>query len=91
VATPVSGSPIAETSASIRFAQMVCVCQVGFAMTPLQPLPPLVHAVSAQPRDDAEVFKVVPPTATTPAEVAGYDAPKPLSPVEAVMRTPACV
>jgi hypothetical protein len=90
-ATPVSGSPIADTSASMRLAQLLSVCQLGFGMTALQPLPPLFQAVSAQPRDDEDVFSVVPPTASTPAEVAGYDAPYPLSPADAVMRMPACV
>jgi hypothetical protein len=70
-ATPVSGSPMAATSASMRFAQLLSVCQLGFGITVLHPLPPLLHAVSAQPRVDDEVFSVVPPTARTPAEVAG--------------------
>ena len=90
-ATPVFGSPTAATSASMRIEQLLSVCQLGFEMTALHPLPPLFHAVSAQPREDEELASDVPPTATTPAEVAGYDAPYPLSPADAVMRTPGCV
>jgi hypothetical protein len=74
-ATPVFGSPTAATSDSMRFAQLLSVCQAGFGMTELHPLPPLVQADSAQPRVDDDVLSVVPPTASTPAEVAGYDAP----------------
>jgi hypothetical protein len=38
-ATPVFGSASAETSASMRLPQKVCVCQLGFEMYALQPLP----------------------------------------------------
>jgi len=74
-ATPVWGSPTAETSASMRFAQLLSVCQLGLGMTELQPLPPLFQAASAQPRDDDDCWSVVPPTASAPAELAGYEAP----------------
>ena len=76
-ATPVCGSPTAETSASMRKPQLVVAwgCQAGRGMKPLQPLPPLLHAVSLQPREPPPWLRVVPPTAITPAEVAGYDAP----------------
>jgi hypothetical protein len=70
-ATPVSGLPTADTSASMRFLQVGSVCQLGLAISALQPLPPPLQAPSAQPRDDAEVVSEVPPTATTPADVAG--------------------
>jgi hypothetical protein len=62
---------MAATSASMRIEQLGSVCQLGLEMTALHPLPPLFHAVSAQPREDDEVVKDVPPTATTPADVAG--------------------
>jgi hypothetical protein len=70
-ATPVLGSPIAATSASMRLAQLASVCQLGLAISELQPLPPSLQALSAQPRVDVELVSDVPPTATTPAEVAG--------------------
>src|ERR1700722_16235121 len=88
VATPVDGFPIAATSASIRFGQLGSACQVGLGISALHPLPPPFHALSAQPREDEDRLRVVPPTATTPAEVAGYAAPKPLSPAETVIRIP---
>jgi hypothetical protein len=66
---------MAATSASMRFVQLLSVCQAGLGITELQPLPPLFHAVSAQPRVEDDFCSVVPPTARTPAEVAGYDAP----------------
>ncbi len=74
-ATPVCGSPTAEMSASMRCAHMVCVCHAGLAMKPLQPLPPLLHAVSLQPRVPPPWVSEVPPIASTPADVAGYEAP----------------
>jgi hypothetical protein len=74
-ATPVCGSPIAETSDSIRVEQPVSVCQLGFDTTPLHPLPPEPQAVSLQPRALESCCSEVPPTATTPADVAGYSAP----------------
>ena len=74
-ATPVSGSATADTSVSMRFVQLASVCQLGLVISALQPLPPLLQAPSAQPRDDVEVVSDVPPTATTPAEVAGYETP----------------
>jgi hypothetical protein len=73
-------SAAAETSASIRFEQLVYDdCQEGFAIAALQPLPvawpPLFQTVSAQPREDVDWTRFVPPTAMTPADVAGYSAP----------------
>src|SRR5579859_4025415 len=70
-ATPVCGSPTAETSDSTRILHPVSFCHAGFEMTPLHPLPPLLQADSAQPRDDADCCSDVPPTASTPALVAG--------------------
>ena len=70
-ATPVFGSATAETSASVRFAQPVSVCQLGLANTALQPLPAPLHAVSAQPRAVPERVRLVPPTAVTCGDDAG--------------------
>jgi hypothetical protein len=56
----------------MRFAQGVSFCHAGFGTKALHPLPPDDQADSAQPRLDADVFSVVPPTATTWLEVAGY-------------------
>ena len=64
-ATPVFGSPTAATSASVRSEQPVSVCQLGLAMYALQPLPPLFHADSVQPRVLLALLSVVPPTAST--------------------------
>jgi hypothetical protein len=68
-------SPAAETSASMRVLHVGSVCQAGFAIDALQPLPvpPLLsfQTVSAQPREDVDFTRFVPPTAMTPADVAG--------------------
>ncbi len=87
-ATPVFGSPTAATSASVRFEQPVSFCQLGLAMYPLQPLPPLDHAVSVHPRALLLLLRLVPPTARTYCEVAGNSAPYAWSPELAVTRTP---
>src|SRR5690242_10952669 len=80
-ATPVLGSATAETSATVRRAQPVSFCQVGFAYTALHPLPAPLQAVSVKPRAVAVLrVKVVPPTAVTFGEAAGNSTPKPLSP-----------
>jgi hypothetical protein len=87
-ATPVFGSATAETSASMRLLQTVCVCQLGFGMNALHPLPPLLQAFSAQPRVDVDLASEVPPTARTYCDVAGNSAPKAWSPELAVTRMP---
>src|SRR3954449_12094890 len=71
--TPVSGSATAETSATVRFAQPVSVCQAGLGSKALQPLPAPDHADSVQPRA-VEGLRVsdVPPTAVRNGEDAGY-------------------
>jgi hypothetical protein len=85
----VFGSATADTSASARNEHPVSVWYEGFAMYALQPLPPLVHAVSVQPRAVLEsCVSDVPPTARTNCDVAGKLAPVPSSPALAVMRTP---
>src|SRR5579859_5792844 len=71
VATPVAGSPTAEMSATNRFMQPVSFCQVGFAWDLLHPLPAPLHAVSAQPRADADARSDVPPTERTAGDAAG--------------------
>src|ERR1041384_4254463 len=88
-ATPVLGSAIAETSATVRRAQPVSVCHDGLAYTVLQPLPAPLHAVSVQPRLLAAVRSDVPPTAMTWGDDAGNSTPKPESPELAVTATPA--
>src|SRR5581483_11960792 len=72
-----AGSALAETSLVMRLPQPVSVCQVGFGMMMLQPLPvPLPgvlvpQAVSDQPREFEAAESNVPPTAVTKAEDAG--------------------
>src|SRR4051812_49976277 len=83
--TPVPGSATAETSATVRREQPLSLCHAGFGMTVEQPLPAPAHTVSDQPRALAAVTRWVPPTATTPADAAGYMTPYPESPLDAVM------
>src|SRR5262245_3889280 len=90
-ATPVLGSAIAETSATLRFEHPASVCQLGLPNTVLQPLPAPAHAVSLQPRALAAVLSEVPPTAVTCGDDAGNETPKPESPELAVIATPAWV
>src|SRR3954462_10993755 len=45
-ATPVLGSAIADTSATVRREHPVSCCQLGFENLVLQPLPAPLHAVS---------------------------------------------
>jgi hypothetical protein len=61
----------AETSATIFFPQPVSFCQAGLLMYCAQPLPPLGHATSSQPREEPDLLRTVPPTPTTPAPDAG--------------------
>src|SRR5690348_17229642 len=74
-ATPVLGSATAETSATVRFAQPVSVCQLGLAYVVLQPEPAPLHTVSLQPRAVAAVRSEVPPTAITCGDDAGNETP----------------
>jgi hypothetical protein len=85
----VLGSATAETSTSARIEHAVSVSQLGLLTIWLQPLPPPFHALSAQPRVDDDCESEVPPTATTPVQLAGDEMPYPLSPLDAVMRIPA--
>src|SRR5690349_7184816 len=88
-ATPVFGSATAETSATVRRAQPVSVCQAGLGSKALQPLPAPLHALSRQPRVVvASRVSEVPPTAVTFGEDAGHETPKPLSPELAVIAMP---
>jgi len=77
----------------MRLVHPVSFCQLGFENTVLHPLPALVHAPSAQPRDEPLLVSDVPPTAMTAGDVAGNCGPaeNALSPELAVMRTPGCV
>src|SRR3954470_1377324 len=86
--TPVFGSATAETSATVRRAQPVSVCQAGLATKALQPLPAPLQAVSVQPRALLARTRCVPPTAVTKREAAGNSTPKPLSPELTVMAMP---
>jgi hypothetical protein len=74
----------------MRLPHWVSFCQLGFANTPLHPLPALDHADSAQPRVEPDLTRDVPPTARTNGDVAGNWAPaeNPLSPELAVTRMP---
>src|SRR5215468_4444740 len=93
-ATPVLGSPTAETSDAMRLLHFdVAGWKLGFAIDPLHELPPSAQARSAQPRVFVDFASVVPPTATTCADVLGYCGVglKPLSPVDAKCVTPVWV
>ena len=70
-ATPVFGSPTAETSDVMRYWHAVLLCQLGFAMLWLHALPPLDHARSVQPRVLLAGESDVPPTPIVYAEVDG--------------------
>jgi hypothetical protein len=50
----------------------VSFCHVGFGTNALHPLPPEDQAVSAQPRVEFDGVSVVPPTASTWFDEAGY-------------------
>src|SRR5450432_2601909 len=66
VATPVCGSAIADTSAAPRIRHVTSLGAQGcLKITTLHALPAPLHAVLVVPS------KLVPPTATTNAEVAG--------------------
>jgi len=62
----------------VRFAQLASCCQVGFGSYREQPLPAphscatLPQADSVQPRVLVSWARLVPPTATTYGEAAGY-------------------
>ena len=56
-------------------AARVSVCQDGLASYFEQPLPAPFHTVSVQPRERLSRLSVVPPTAVTYGEAAGYSTP----------------
>src|SRR5215813_8619957 len=94
--TPVLGSATAETSAVARPGQTpatlgLLACQVGRGSKALQPLPAPLQAVSDHPRALAGSLlgvRLVPPTAVTYWEAAGYRTPNPPSPELAVIAMP---
>ena len=59
----------------MRFEQPVSVWKLGFVVYALQPLPPSAHALSAQPRGELDLARLVPPTPRTNSPDAGYSAP----------------
>src|SRR5581483_1589685 len=75
--TPVLGSATAETSATLRREQLASVCHAGLASYALQPLPAPLHAVSVAFRVPVAVncCRLVPPTAVTYGDDAGYSTP----------------
>src|ERR1700721_1052626 len=75
IATPVFGSATAATSLFVRFEQPESCCQAGFFSKPEHPDPVPDHTVSVQPRELEDVLRLVPPTAGTNLEAAGYDTP----------------
>src|SRR5437667_4960403 len=75
-ATPVAGSATALTSATVRRAQPVSVCQLGLVTKAEQPLPAPFHTVSVQPRAFDARTRLVPPTAVTNRDAAGNSTPK---------------
>ncbi len=70
-ATPLSGSAVAATSATVRPAQPLSLCQVGLGNTAEQPLESLGQTDSTQPRVLSARTRLVPPTAVTYSEAAG--------------------
>src|SRR6185437_5459273 len=87
-ATPVFGSAMADTSATVLLRQPVSNCHTGLAYTVLHPLPAPLHAVSLQPRALLLRTRLVPPTAVTCGDDAGNSTPKPPSPELAVTAIP---
>src|SRR4029077_410150 len=85
MAAPVFGSASAETSVTVRRMHPESFCQFGFGSYALQPLPAPLHTVSLLRVLFAFSVRVVPPTAVTYCEAAGYSTPKPLSPDENVI------
>src|SRR5262245_44100146 len=94
--TPVLGSATAETSAVARSGQTpatlaLLACQLGRGSKALQPLPAPLQTVSDHPRALARSLlgvRLVPPTAVTYCEAAGYRTPNPASPELAVIAMP---
>ena len=72
---PVFGSASADTSVTMRLLHCVSVCQVGFAVMLLHPLPLPDQAVSEARVPDAVSSSEVPPTAVTPRDAAGEPGP----------------
>ena len=73
--TGVCGSETAETSATVRLEQPSSCCQAGFGSYALQPLPAPDQTVSDQPRELPDLDRLVPPTAITSGDAAGYATP----------------
>src|ERR1700758_1336443 len=88
MAAPVFGSASAETSVTVRRMHPESFCQSGFGSYALQPLPVPLHTVSLLRVLFAFNVRLVPPTAGTYCEAAGYSTPKPLSPEENVIGFP---
>src|SRR3954451_5396192 len=95
---PVFGSATAETSAMARFVPQPVAAQLDSLVwnlaafrKALQPLPAPAQTLSEARWFAPSRFSVVPPTAITLGSAAGYCAPKPESPVEAVMATNGCL
>src|SRR5262245_29209698 len=78
-ATPVAGSATAATSATVRLEQPLSLCHAGYASYSEQPLPAPLHTDSDQPRALESRTRLVPPTAVTYCDAAGYSTPKALS------------
>src|SRR5690348_10808567 len=76
-ATPVPGSATAATSATARLAQPVATpaCPASAGLYAEQPEPEPLHTVSDQPRVPLARLRVVPPTAVTYRDEAGYCTP----------------
>lgn len=87
-----AGSATAATSATVRLAQPLSLCQDGLGSKAEQPEPAPSEEVdqtdSLQPRALFARFSAVPPTAVTYWDAAGYSTPNPESPEEAVIATP---
>jgi hypothetical protein len=73
-AAPVLGSASAETSATVRLEQPESCCHEGFASKAEQPEPAPDQADS-ETHVEPLTFSVVPPTAVTFGDAAGYSTP----------------
>src|ERR1700687_2651779 len=85
---PVSAAASRATSDTVRPMHPESVCHEGLGSYALQPLPAPLHTVSLLRVLFEFRVRVVPPTAVTYCDAAGYCTPYPLSPDKSVMGRP---